>query len=186
MIQNPNIEARWLEFKSLEPNKRQSFYDTQIFPLVLEGFKDRGTRAYDVSLHTLGTSAEPVILAAQALGAKKVILLGTVQTLGVTGRMQTLLPDRDVIVLEVDRVEAKSLYVAVSRELERVPLNASVGIDITGGTKAMVAALSMLAVRLSEQCTVDVYYVNNEAWDSDLRMPKPGGEHLVRLEMPTA
>jgi CRISPR-associated protein (Cas_Cas02710) len=179
------LEALWLEFKSLEPAARQAFYDTQIFPLVLEGFKDQGARAYDVSLHTLGTSAEPVILAAHALGAKKVILLGTVQTLGVTGRIQTWLPDRDLIALEADRVEANSLYTAVNRELERVPVNASVAIDITGGTKAMVAALSMLAVRLSEQRMVDVYYVNNEAWDSDLRMPKPGGERLVRLEMPS-
>jgi hypothetical protein len=178
-------ESLWLEFKSLEPNQRQAFYDTQIFPLLLEGFKDHVARAHDVSLHTLGTSAEPVILAAYALGAKKVILLGTSQTLGVTGRIQTWLPDRDVIALEVDRVETASLYAAANRELERVPLNASVAIDITGGTKAMVAALSMLAVRLSENRTVSVYYVNNEAWDSDLRMPKPGGERLVRLEMPS-
>ena len=178
------LESHWANFKTLIPSARAAFYESQILPLVIEGFRGHGARDYALSIHSLGMSIEPVILAAKGLNAPRVVLLGTAQTLALASSITPWLDGCEVQSLEVERSGTRSVFTAVTTALEGVA--GAIAFDVTGGTKAMVAALAMQAAALAAAGqSVDVYYLENTNWDAELRRPAPGGEHLVQLELPS-
>jgi CRISPR-associated protein (Cas_Cas02710) len=171
------LQTLWEEYKTLEISQREAFYNTNIWTLIKEKFNSSNNSEYDVSFHTLGTSAEPVILAALKLGAPKVYLLHTNETQAMTTRIIAELEQAEVTLLEVNRSDSSSIYRAVSQHFQP---NTRTAFEITSGTKAMVSSLAMLAAHLK----VHLYYLENPRWDAQMRRPEPGFEELIMLEMP--
>jgi hypothetical protein len=177
------LDALWQEYKTLEFSARQSFYDERIFPMLLEGFQPTVNLRHVASIHTLGTSYEPVVLAARALHAPRVIVLHTRETSGLLSKVTGWLSGQTLLSFEVERANAESVYQAVLSGLHDTV--GAVAFELTSGTKAMVAALAMSAAQQSRSGRdVDVFYIENDAWDAEVRRPKPGGERLVQLRLP--
>ncbi|MDW8425971.1 MAG: TIGR02710 family CRISPR-associated CARF protein [Meiothermus sp.] len=172
---------------SPQAREAKELYDKQIWPLTKEGFTDRGQQEYAASFHTVGTTAEPVILSARALDAKKVFLLHTTDTEKVCERIRTELGwgvDR-VKTLLVSRSDPEDIYRQVRQQIDRMNPKDPIAFDPTGATKAMVAGLAMFAFSLAEEGRIaHVYYVDNEEYDEELRRPVAGTEFLKRLENP--
>ncbi len=192
------LRELWERYKALlsqtspanpSPLQREAreLYEKEIWPLTKEGFKDRSPEGYVASFHTVGTTQEPVVLSIKAIGAEKVFLLHTKDTARVCGRIQEELGlglDR-IRLLEVGRSDPEDIYNAVRHEVDKLDPTASIAFDPTGGTKAMVAGLAMFAFSLAEEGRkADVYYVDNEEYDEQLRRPVAGTEFLKRLENP--
>jgi CRISPR-associated protein (TIGR02710 family) len=185
------LRQLWQQYKELwqQGNRSEAdkFYNEQIWPLTKEGFSDRGEAAYVASFHTVGTSAEPVILSARAIDAEKIFLLHTKDTERLCRRIEDELGwgvDR-IKTLEVGRSSPEDIYRQVRQQVNRLDHARPLAFDPTGGTKAMVAGLAMFAFSLTEEGrTAHVYYVDNEEYDDELRRPVAGTEFLKRLENP--
>lgn len=194
------LRELWTQYKNLlgqananriEPSPQakeaNELYNTQIWPLTKEGFADQGEQPYAASFHTVGTTAEPVILSARALNAQKVYLLHTADTERVCERIGRELGwgvDR-IKTLLVSRSDPEDIYKQVRQQVDGFSPSAALAFDPTGGTKAMVAGLAMFAFSLAEEGrTAHVYYVDNEEYDEQLRRPVAGTEFLKRLENP--
>lgn len=194
------LRELWAEYKTLirqesadragpapQGQRAKELYDTQIWPLTKEGFTDRGQQRYLASFHTVGTTAEPVILSVRALDADKVYLLHTKDTEKVCGRIERELGwgVERIKTLLVGRSDPEDIYRQVRQKVDEIPPDAAIAFDPTGGTKAMVAGLAMFAFSLAEEGrTAHVYYVDNEEYDDELRRPVAGTEFLKRLENP--
>jgi hypothetical protein len=182
------LKTLWQEFKRLEPAGREAFYAAHIWPLVKRPFNTEPLEPqFEISFHTVGTSPEPIILAALKIAAPRVYLLHTPETRSQAHRVLDELESTKVRLLEVARSDSRAVYDAVfeSLNIEDNPSNPRIAFEITGGTKAMVSSLSMLAVALQTRGnTVGVFYLENPCWDSEARRPEPGFEALVRLELP--
>jgi hypothetical protein len=186
---NPDtLKTLWQEFKRLAPANRGAFYAANIWPLVKLKFNTEPLEPrFDISFHTVGTSPEPVILAALNIGAPRIFLLHTPETKIRAQQVLAELEHANVRLLEVTRSDSTAVYNAVfeSLNIEDNLANPRIALEITGGTKAMVSSLSMLAVALQARGKdVGVYYLENPRWDAEARRPEPGFEELVRLELP--
>lgn len=177
------LEQHWQHLKTLPQLERSAYMEQQIQPALFERLEPTLPVAPLVSVHTLGTSIEPVVIAARRIGAPSVVLLGTETTLSGADRVQKqLAQSQSLHVFTVERSGTRSVYAATRQAIGDAQ---RVALEVTSGTKAMVAALAMLAVALRlEGRDVGVYYVDNPRWDQDLRRPEPGYEQLLELELP--
>jgi hypothetical protein len=172
----------WQHHKTLPPQDRQAFLEQHIHPLLFSSLTPTVFPAPNLSIHTLGTSIEPVVIAAKKIGAPQVLLLGTAETLPLLGKIAPHCPNQTICALEIERAGTQSIYQAVRQAA--TPYT-HLALEITSGTKAMVAALSMMALKLKlEGCHVALFYVDNPNWDSEARRPVPGHEQLIRLDLP--
>jgi hypothetical protein len=174
------LEQLWNTYKQLPAPEREAFRLEQIWPRVKAQFDLRPLTDFDVSCHTVGSSPEPVILAALKLGAPLVWLLHTKDTANQAWRVQSELDRMAVRLIEVHRSDTTSVFTTLRSRIQRHP-DARLAFDVTGGTKAMVAAVSMFAVHVPHS---SVYYLENPRWDAEMRQPVPGFEALIRLELP--
>jgi CRISPR-associated protein (Cas_Cas02710) len=176
------LASLWLEYKALSPSQRQAFLEQQIQPVLFASLEPTIYPAPEISIHTLGTSIEPTIIAARKIRAESVVILGTRESLRTMDLIKKYCLDQNVFSIEVDRAGTSSVFRAVeeaTREYQNIAL------EITSGTKAMVAALSMMAMKLqTKKQRVQVFYVDNPQWDADLHRPVPGFEQLVQLDIP--
>jgi precorrin-4 methylase len=176
------LASLWLEYKTLPLPERQAYLEQQIQPVLFASLEPTVFPAPEISVHTLGTSVEPTIIAARKIRAETVMILGTRESLRTMELIKKYCDNQNVFSIEVDRAGTSSIFRAVeeaTREYEDIAL------EITSGTKAMVAALSMMAMKLqTKKQRVQVFYVDNPQWDADLRRPVPGFEQLVQLDIP--
>ncbi len=176
------LPTLWQHYKTLPAPDRQAYLEQQIHPLLFSSLTPSVFPTPNLSIHTLGTSIEPVIIAARKIGAKNVYLLGTKETLPLLEKIRLYCPNQTIHALEIERAGTNTIYQAV-RQIA-LPY-ANLVFEITSGTKAMVAALAMMALKLKfEGCDVQLFYVDNPKWDADARRPVPGFEELVQLELP--
>ena len=176
------LEQHWQHLKTMPVDQRVAYLEAFIHPKLFNNLEPMLAPAPQISVHTLGTSIEPVVIAARKIGAGNVVLLGTKETIGSAERIGSHLHNQAWQALEVERSGTRSIYDAARAAIANLT---SVALEVTSGTKAMVAALSMLAVTLRlEGRKVKVYYVDNPKWDSEMRRPEPGHEQLLELELP--
>lgn len=146
-------------------------------------------RQYAVSIHTLGTSPEPVVQSARTLGARHIILVHTRETAGHLDTIARELgrPAGTIRPIEAPRSDPSVLYERLRAGLDLLALDPhdEIALDITGGTKAMGAGLALFGFYLTERGrTAHLYYVDYREYDHDAGRPVPGTEFLKRLENP--
>lgn len=177
-----DLSAHWQHYKTLAPAARQNYLEQQIHPLLFARLTPSIAPRPNSSIHTLGTSIEPVVIAARKIAACDVYLLGSKETLPLAEKIAAYCPEQKIHALEIERAGTRSIYSAVRQV---VAPYSTLALEITSGTKAMVAALAMMAQQLQlEGCGVQLFYVDNPNWDAEARRPMPGFEQLVQLELP--
>ena len=197
MISKRQLKKAWDEYKDTlsSGSSRQEadrLYREKVWPLLLSKWREspeiKGfdkTGDFAVSIHTLGSSPEALILAALALGANHVVVLHTEKT-----KEHLPLIEKDLGVRieahEVDKGNPVQIYKIARQILDRAP-KGPIAFDITSGTKAMTAGLASAGFFIqakAQEFKIDVFYVDNSEYDSALRRPVPGSEFLVRLPSP--
>ncbi len=174
----PELAEAWRVYEALAAlaglAAADRFYLAELLPRELAYLKARRApdRRYAASLHTLGESAEAVVIAAHLLGARQVVLLASPRTESNVPRVAGLLPGVRVAHRRVDPEDLDAVLAAAleaARDLPR-PL----AVDMTGGTKVMAAAMALAAERLQ----ADLYYLASQH-KTRYRRPLPGSERLV-------
>lgn len=177
--------SRWKELARAGSPEAAAYYDEHVFPAVVERVRRTGSpsqTAYDIVFLTLGTSPWPLALTLSVIRWQRAVVLGPsdmqphydhlvrlVQRLGENRVPQlVLLADPDAV----------SVYRGI-RDTLPASSEVQIAIDVTGGTKAMVAGATMAAGWLD----ADLLYVESR-YLSDLRAPEPGTERVVRLADP--
>lgn len=112
---------------------------------------------------------------------KRVIFLGTQDVQHEISQIKQAVHDEDVeyCFYEVDKGQSIRLLDVVERLTAELRQKGSICFDITGGTKAMVAAAAMIAYKLK----IDVFYIEG-TFMPVYRRPKPGSEMLIKLIQP--
>lgn len=161
-----------------------AFYDEEIFPLTAADFVQKNFAAenlYDSMFLTLGTSWQPLALSIMLHKPKRVIFLGTQDVQHEISQIKQAVHDEDVeyCFYEVDKGQSIRLLDVVERLTAELRQKGYICFDITGGTKAMVAAAAMIAYKLK----IDVFYIEG-TFMPVYRRPKPGSEMLIKLIQP--
>jgi hypothetical protein len=190
------LAALWEEYLALPRPKddptADNFYENQIWPLIKELWQTEEFRRdsfgegewnFVASVHTLGTSREPVVLAALAAGAPEVHILHTAETRKDLGWIDAQL-NRRVDSYLVEKDNPTDIYETVREIVEQHP-DGAIAFDMTGGTKAMSSGLAAAAFFLQEQGhQVAAVYVDNKSFDRAVRRPVAGSEFPVQLPNP--
>jgi len=175
------------ELERKDKNKALKFYEDSIFSLLKQNVKQQGEKdglshKYQNLILTVGLSPEPLILSITAIQPKQLFFLCTKQS-----------EERylDKIVKEcnlraeqwdkavVESADASDVYEAVRNQWKKWKGNKKTAIDITGGTKPMVAGSGIAAAILG----FDLLYVTSE-FEWILRKSKPGTERIIVLSNP--
>jgi len=198
MDSNERLKQTWKEYKeglaSSESDgaKADDLYRKMVWPLLLEKWRHNpeihnAERLGDVavSLHTLGNSPEALILAALALDAERVVVLHSERTGEYLPQIEQDL-GKHVEAYQVSKGDPSDIYNVAKRILDD-HAGGTIAFDITSGTKAMTAGLASAGFFIQAKASeieIDVFYVDNDNYDSSLRRPVPGSEFLVRLPSP--
>ncbi len=166
-----------------EIKKADEFYDTGVFPIVAEKFKEKyGLERGPVSLLfvTVGTSWQPIALSILCNKPGKVIFLYTEDTRANVTKIIEYLENglKEYELEEVEKAASGKLIRSVKKWYYREQPGTCC-VDITGGTKAMAAAAGMVA----EQIGMPVSYIESD-YLPVFRHPDPGSERLVSLALP--
>lgn len=184
------IQQAWQSLKAqeLEGGKVQELYSQAVWPLLLELWQQEPQvyplrEAFDVSIHTLGTSPEATTLAALGLGAAEVYVLHTPESRRYLEQLQRDL-GHSVYPVEIDKSDVTRLYQAVGEQVRKHP-DKKIALDLTSGTKAMSAGMAAAGYFLQRVYpSLRVAYVDNNAFDTALRKPVAGTEKLILLPNP--
>lgn len=186
-----NLEMGIKEWQSMPRNnaaeleKADNFFDQQLMPMSLEHFLNSqqhivNENYFSMAL-TLGTSWQPLALSIALLKPKKILIMGTAETMSLVELLQNFLKlDKDCIqCVVVDRSEPDDIYRAMNDFYECWGSFGKMCVDITGGTKAMASGAAMMAAVLD----ADIYYVESK-YLPVYRRPLPGSEYLKALRNP--
>ncbi len=186
-----NLEMGIKEWQSMPRNnaaeleKADNFFDQQLMPMSLEHFLNSqqhivNENYFSMAL-TLGTSWQPLALSIALLKPKKILIMGTAETMSLVELLQNFLKlDKDCIqCVVVDRSEPDDIYRAMNDFYECWGSFGKMCVDITGGTKAMASGAAMMAAVLD----ADIYYVESK-YLPVYRRPLPGSEYLKVLSNP--
>lgn len=186
-----NLEMGIKEWQSMPRNnaaeleKADKFFDQQLMPMSLEHFLNSqqhivNENYFSMAL-TLGTSWQPLALSIALLKPKKILIMGTAETMSLVELLQNFLKlDKDCIqCVVVDRSEPDDIYRAMNYFYECWGSFGKMCVDITGGTKAMASGAAMMAAVLD----ADIYYVESK-YLPVYRRPLPGSEYLKVLSNP--
>lgn len=186
-----NLEMGIKEWQSMPRNnaaeleKADKFFDQQLMPMSLEHFLNSqqhivNENYFSMAL-TLGTSWQPLALSIALLKPKKILIMGTAETMSLVELLQNFLKlDKDCIqCVVVDRSEPDDIYRAMNDFYKCWGSFGKMCVDITGGTKAMASGAAMMAAVLD----ADIYYVESK-YLPVYRRPLPGSEYLKALSNP--
>ena len=164
----------------------EEIYSTKIFPeikkKVSEDAKNDGLEGkYDGLLLTVGESPEPLILSITALKPKWVGFLYTEKS---KNHLDRIVSDCNIRPSQVEQIEigksdASDVYNAIKEICENKRETEKIGVDITGGTKAMVGGATVASALLD----FDILYVETK-WLAKYRKPEPLSERIILLENP--
>lgn len=162
------------------------FYNDNIMPLSMQKFLDNYAEEagiYELMFVTVGTSWQPVALSILAKQPKIVVFMATIdveqeiaEALDFMAKQNYNLQNYEVKI--VDKAHSEDIINCIKNAYTRYSPN-KVCIDITGGTKAMVAAAAMISADLD----IDIFYVESN-YLPVFRHPEPGSERLVKLARP--
>lgn len=160
------------------------YYDRVILPAAAEEFiraYQNDETHYENMFLTLGTSWQPLALSIMLHSPRRAVFLGTED---VAPEVEKIIGFIDNPALEysveiVDKGSSEKLLKRTAEIYTELADRESTCFDITGGTKAMVAAAAMMAAKLG----LDVYYIESR-FIPLLRRPEPFSERLVKLEKP--
>lgn len=170
---------------AVELAKADRFFDQKLMPLSLEHFlasqQHIVSEEYFSMALTLGTSWQPLALSIALLKPKRILIMGTAETMYLVELLQDFLKlDKNCIqCVVVDRSEPKDIYSAMNAFYEHWGSMGKMCVDITGGTKAMASGAAMMAAVLD----ADIYYVESQ-YLPVYRRPLPGSEYLKALSNP--
>lgn len=186
-----NLEMGIKEWQSMPRNnaaeleKADNFFDQQLMPMSLEHFLNSQQHIVNENYFSmalsLGTSWQPLALSIALLKPKKILIMGTAETMSLVELLQNFLKlDKDCIqCVVVDRSEPDDIYRAMNDFYECWGSFGKMCVDITGGTKAMASGAAMMAAVLD----ADIYYVESK-YLPVYRRPLPGSEYLKVLSNP--
>lgn len=184
------IQQAWQNLKTqeLEGAKAQELYNQTVWPLLLKLWRQEPQvyplrEAFEVSIHTLGTSPEATTLAALGLGATEVYVLHTPESKRYLEQLQRDL-GHSIYPIEISKSDVTLLYQAVGEQVRKHP-DKKIALDLTSGTKAMSAGMAAAGYFLQRvHPSLRVAYVDNVAFDATLRKPVAGTERLILLPNP--
>lgn len=162
-----------------------SFFDKELMPLSLAHFvdsqKSAAQKEYFSMALTLGTSWQPLALSIAALKPKKILIMGTADTMPLVDVLKNFLHlDAEALqCVVVDRSEPDDIYKAMTAFYKEWSSYGEMCVDITGGTKAMASGAAMMAAVMG----TDIYYVESK-YLPVYRRPLPGSEYLKALKNP--
>ena len=162
-----------------------AYYDDYLMPWAQEHFlnkpENKNLAKYYGLILTMGSSWQPLALSISALKPKHILFIGTEAVMNQMIKLVDFLklqPEQYEFVL-IERSNAASIYNAINLQFSQWREKGKVALDITGGTKAMVAAAAMMGALLA----MDIYYVESN-YLSLYRRPEPGSESLKLLAKP--
>lgn len=194
MTDSPDLGALIEQWKAMprgtndERAAAERFYDEQVFPASLPTILEHSRPAfahtdYDFEILTLGRSVHPIIISLLVANPREALLLCTTESLKEVTEAQAQVRKHGgratIAYRVVDAEDPLTVYRAI-REALADRLRSSVAVDITGGTKAMVGGAALAGALLE----ADLLYVSYGEYIEELRRPRPGAEHLVRLQNP--
>lgn len=180
--------AKWQSMprnNKAELDAADGFFDQQLMPLSLERFLESQSpvvkEEYFSMALSLGTSWQPLALSIALLKPKKILIMGTAETMPLTKVLKGFLKldDECLQCVVVDRSEPDDIYRAMRDFHKRWSACGKMCVDITGGTKAMASGVAMMATVLG----ADIYYVES-TYLPLYRRPLPGSEYLKVLSNP--
>ncbi|MEM3486543.1 MAG: TIGR02710 family CRISPR-associated CARF protein [Candidatus Methanomethyliaceae archaeon] len=183
------LERVAAEWKSKPRSESGAYYDKEVIPRVMDLVVPRERNklkltdgpGYEGLILSLGQSPEPLAISIAVWQPQRILLLVTKESRTFLDRVLELarIPYSKVDVQEIDSVDTNRFYIEVKKAYQRWDRPTNVAIDITGGTKAMVAAAALAANVLK----FDVVYVKSE-YLKEYGHPEPGTETVVRLDNP--
>ena len=163
-----------------------AYYHQHVFPTVAERVRERVLKTrqkkYYGLILSVGYSPEPLALSIIGLAPAKVRFLYTRDTerkIDVIVDLAGLKPS-DFDKHWVDDKDALPIYYAIKKAYHEWHGQGDIAIDFTGGTKAMSAGAAMAAATLD----LDMWYVANDRYIKERRMPEPGSEYLYHVPNP--
>ncbi len=175
-------------------------YFAELFPEIREMFIERmrkkhpgicekqKNRNYRHLLMSVGDSPEPLVLSITFLKPKKVLFLYTSQTETklklIEREVRKFLTEKeepDYHRSRIDGSDTASIYKAIKEyHRDEISDEDAVAADITGGKKSMIGGASLAAAILN----YDLFYMDNEGYDTRERRPRDGKEFLNLLPNP--
>lgn len=188
-----DLERLWKEFteKAAAGGDARELYREMVWPAVREEWEKEpkvvpAFSQYDVSIHNLGTSPEAAILAILGTRAEEVYLLYTKETEKFIERVREETGANIHPLPLQGGADVQGIYLHVRDIIERGQGDERVALDITGGTKAMGAALAAAGFHFKGEGAVEdlgVVYIESD-FDAKLRLPRAGSEKLITLPSP--
>ncbi len=163
------------------------FYEKEVFPLVIENFIEKNSEIsrnneIDYLILSVGTSYEPLVLSIKLFNPKKILFLYTLSTELMLNKIVDTckLCASSFDKADVNDKNPSKMYRAIKKFYKRWGYPENVGIDFTGGTKAMSATAAMAGAIIDAK----LVYVGNTKYLKELRRPEPGTEVLTIIESP--
>ncbi|WAA09846.1 TIGR02710 family CRISPR-associated CARF protein [Fervidibacillus albus] len=168
----------------LQSAERNHYYETEVFPLIREYFQkvesNKLENRYDLLILSVGSTFEPLVLSIDAVQPKKVVFLYTKESEKNIDKIDEFINFRptQMKMYEVDHINPEKIYQRI-KEISLQNEGKKIGIDFTGGTKAMSAGMAMAGGMIG----ADLFYIASK-WNKLTRKPEPGSERLKILKNP--
>lgn len=175
----------WKKIKQTSfKEKSEIFYWKEIFPEILQKAMKKSMKfhkKYDCLISLVGFAPPPLILTIKILEPEFILFLYTKDTktqLDII-KAHTGLRLSDFDYIEVSGSQSEEVYDKVKQCIAKYP-DKNIAIDITGGKKSMVGGAAIAGALTG----CDIFYVDFEKYDEELRQPIPGSEYLNFISNP--
>ncbi|MDZ7816531.1 MAG: hypothetical protein U5N86_11215 [Planctomycetota bacterium] len=181
-----------------DPKEAALFYVKNVFPRIRQRIEEQagklepeGFKKPEYLISCLGFSWQPVLLTAAVLRPKKMLVIGTEDTINkdVGGlKVTTLITEtlsRSCCAVKFDQIGSETpdedMYQFIRKYVKENKLTAeNAAIDPTGGKKSMSALAALAGFVLG----LPIFYVDNSEYDTLKRRPKPFTEYVRSLQNP--
>jgi len=169
----------------LDKDERNSFYDQEIFPVLLQVLIPREQKRYpEPYTHLIlpvGLSPEPLIISILILRPEKVYFLYTKASGDYLDRIakDTNLRISQISQDEISDTNVPEIYQKVKAIYEKWEKPERVAVDISGGKKSMVGGCALAGSFIGAR----LFYIDSK-FNPEFKKPDPGSERLMILDNP--
>jgi len=156
MSEEEELKNKWLELvRKNKLDEAEELYRSEIFPKIKEKFTRWHEFSYEFEILTVGNRARPLVISITAIKPKRVFFLCTRESESTIDEVvkECMLKPSDYGKARVERANAEDVYKAIKEAVEEFEKDCGkrnkICIDITGGTKAMVAGAAIAGAMLS-------------------------------------
>jgi CRISPR-associated protein (TIGR02710 family) len=166
----------------------EEYYENELMDLIVEEFiknnKEKVTETVDYMILSVGASFEPLVLNLSLFRPKKILFLYTdfSEKLKVIDKIVDFcrLNISDFQKEKVNETDPLDIYKKVKNAYLEWNMPSKLYIDISGGTKVMSVAASLVGAMID----VQLVYIGNTNFLKNLRKPCPGSETLCYIDNP--